>query len=87
MHVHLVKLETRKLHHCAALLTNTQNTSKSSPGHRQTILHSQTAYLDAVGAVVGGEEGVDKEYLRDGVGEVDQLGDDVECQQVAGVLL
>ena len=42
---YLVKLETRNLHLftsmlCVALLTKTQNMSKLSPGHRQTILHS-----------------------------------------------
>ena len=44
-------------------------------------------YLEAVGAVVGGEEGVDKEDLRHGIGEVQQLGGDVQRQQVVALSL
>ena len=44
-------------------------------------------HLDAVRAVVGRQERVEQEDLSDGVGEVQQLGDDVQQEQVVAVAI
>jgi len=44
-------------------------------------------HLDAVRSVVGGQEGVEQEDLSDGVSEVEQLGDDVQQQQVVAIAI
>jgi len=44
-------------------------------------------YLHAVRTVVGGQEDIEQEDLSDGVGEVKQLGDDVQYEQVVAVAI
>jgi len=77
---HLSDVEVAQRHARKSANNDAVGGSDGGPtGNPDTTAGGQVdEHLEAVGAVVGGQEGVDEEDLGDGVGEVEKLGDNVK---------